>query len=294
VRVDAGVEEGGDVTPFYDPMIAKIIAYGATRDEALDRLSRALGDTIVAGPRTNVAFLKALCDAPGFRAENFDTGFIDRNLAALGATPRPLEEHAAAFGGAALIAIKSRKIAATRSGAPSPWDVLDAFQTGGSRGVPQRFEIDGRRIDATLEWVDGGPEVTLGGARENARWKPPYYRSRDNTMIAVKTDDGVIVVRDGAQTIVRWPDYAVATATTAEAGNAVVSPMHGKLVALHVKVGDIVHAHQRVAVVEAMKMEHALTAPIAGRVASISGSEGAQVAQGARLIIIEPDGGGTP
>jgi 3-methylcrotonyl-CoA carboxylase alpha subunit len=78
IRIDTGVEAGDTVTPFYDPMIAKVIAHGATRDEALDRLGAALGETIVAGPRTNLAFLKKLTEAQGFREGPFDTGFIER------------------------------------------------------------------------------------------------------------------------------------------------------------------------------------------------------------------------
>ena len=80
LRVDTGVEAGADVTPFYDPMIAKLIAHGKNRAEALDRLAAALDKTVVIGPRSNAGFLAALCRAPGFRAGDFDTGFIDRNL----------------------------------------------------------------------------------------------------------------------------------------------------------------------------------------------------------------------
>ena len=83
IRVDAGVRAGDAVTPYYDPMIAKVIAHGATREAALDRLATALDETAVAGPQTNLAFLTALAKAPEFRAGRFDTGFIDRNLAAL-------------------------------------------------------------------------------------------------------------------------------------------------------------------------------------------------------------------
>jgi 3-methylcrotonyl-CoA carboxylase alpha subunit len=87
IRVDSGVETGGEVPPFYDPMIAKIIAHAPTRDAALERLTKALDSTLIAGVRTNVAFLAALCRASQFRQSKVDTGFIDRNLTALGATP---------------------------------------------------------------------------------------------------------------------------------------------------------------------------------------------------------------
>src|SRR5204863_1175310 len=80
---DTGVAAGSTVSPYYDPMIAKIIAHGADRAQARDRLAAALGDTVVVGPHANAAFLRALAEHPEFRAGDFDTGFIDRHLAAL-------------------------------------------------------------------------------------------------------------------------------------------------------------------------------------------------------------------
>src|SRR5215210_6983979 len=98
VRVDSGVEQGGEVSPFYDPMIAKLIAHAPDRATALDQLAEALDRTIVAGPRTNLGFLAALCRAPDFRAGCFDTGFIDTHLAELGAEPQGIDRAAAALG----------------------------------------------------------------------------------------------------------------------------------------------------------------------------------------------------
>src|SRR5580693_5519220 len=103
MRVESGVEKGGEVTPFYDPMIAKLIAHAPTREVALHRLANALDHTLVAGVRTNVAFLGALCRAESFRSGKVDTGFIDRNLAALGAVPQPSDPAAAALGVARLL-----------------------------------------------------------------------------------------------------------------------------------------------------------------------------------------------
>src|ERR1051326_630237 len=96
IRVDAGVEQGAQVTPFYDPLIAKVIAHAPDRGAALEALASALDRTLVAGPRTNLAFLAALCRARDFRNGRFDTGFIDRNLAALGAVAREPDRAAAA------------------------------------------------------------------------------------------------------------------------------------------------------------------------------------------------------
>ncbi len=98
LRIDTGVEAGSEVTPFYDPMIAKLIAHGKSRAEALDRLAGALDKTVVIGPRSNAGFLAALCRAEEFRQGDFDTGFIDGHLAALGAVPQGLDRAAAALG----------------------------------------------------------------------------------------------------------------------------------------------------------------------------------------------------
>ena len=106
VRVDSGVEEGDEITPFYDPMIAKIIAWGPTRGAALDRLARALDDTIVLGPRCNLALLGAIVGDRSFRVGDFDTGFIERHHVDLGVAPREVDPGAAAFGAA--IRIESR------------------------------------------------------------------------------------------------------------------------------------------------------------------------------------------
>src|SRR5262249_43931717 len=135
VRIDSGVEAGGAVTPYYDPMIAKLIAHAPTRDQALDRLAAALEQTRVAGPRTNLSFLTALLRAEGFRSGAFDTGFIDRNLEALGAMPRGRDGAAAACGAARLLGRERRRLSAPANGEDdaSPWDAMDAFQLTGAR-----------------------------------------------------------------------------------------------------------------------------------------------------------------
>src|SRR5215475_8021456 len=113
LRIDSGVETGSEVTPFYDPMIAKLIVHEKTRDQALDRLAAALEQTVVVGPHSNAGFLAALCRAPGFRAGDFDTAFIDSHLAELGGGPRELDRAAAALGAEKLIAREDERIASS-------------------------------------------------------------------------------------------------------------------------------------------------------------------------------------
>ncbi len=130
LRVDSGVEAGDVVTPFYDPMIAKLIAHGATRDEALDRLADALEATVVAGPRSNAGFLAALARADGFRNGDFDTGFIDAHLAELIASPSGLDRAAAASGARELAGAR----ACARRRDPRPRSA--AFALGHERRLP--------------------------------------------------------------------------------------------------------------------------------------------------------------
>jgi 3-methylcrotonyl-CoA carboxylase alpha subunit len=278
LRVDTGVEAGSEVTPFYDPMIAKIIAHGATRDEALDRLSSALDETLVAGPRTNAAFLRALCNAPEFRDGGFDTGFIEAHLARLGATPRAPDARAVLAGAERLLARRA-------DGAPAsldPWRVADSFELTGRRSVGLDILVDGRPAPLVLRSVDGRSEVAF--VSESAS----VVDESDAPLRIVETDNALFVLRGGRQTELRLVDLLDGEAETS-GGNSgrIEAPMHGRLLALFVEEGQLVAQGARVAIVEAMKMEHSLHAPRAGRVVAIAAAAGAQVQQGARLMTIE-------
>ena len=268
VRVDTGVAQGDAITPYYDPMIAKIIAHGATRGEALDRLSAALGHTLVAGPKTNIAFLRALCETRDFRDGAFDTGFIEGNLVALTSAARGRDDAAIRAGVRALLQRSPRSNRET-----SPWDARDGFQLGEARLEKLPVLVDGERVDTELQWP--GPRVLLDG-RDGA----------DADVAVVKAGEAIIVVRDGRQTWIREVDPFGAEASHGVADGVIASPMHGRLIALFVKNGEQVVRGQRLAVIEAMKMEHALLAPQAGEVSELNLQVGAQVAEGARLMLV--------
>jgi 3-methylcrotonyl-CoA carboxylase alpha subunit len=255
IRVDSGVAEGGAVTPFYDPMIAKVIAHGATRDAALDRLSAALRQTIVAGPKSNVRFLRLLADHHDFRAGKLDTGLIEREKAALGAVEQPLDAEAVAAAAMSLSDVASR-----RDG-HDPWGVADGFA----------FSPRERRLTVVAE----------GTRLETARAHAP-------DVFTVRAEDDIFVIRDNRQTRVSLFDpFDVDLDAMDDAGGAAVkSPMHGKLVALMAKPGDTVVKGQKLAVVEAMKMEHALASPRDGVVAEVLAAVGAQVGEGARIVTL--------
>jgi 3-methylcrotonyl-CoA carboxylase alpha subunit len=277
VRVESGVEAGSEVTPFYDPMIAKLIAHAPTREAALNRLTNALDHTLVAGVRTNIAFLGALCRAGSFRQGKVDTAFIDRNLAALGAIPHDPDHAAAALGVARLLDDDQAETAGAAEGAEpnSPWAARDGFQLSGARSVIVPILIDGQGADAAVSYGKDGMNVTVGGAAPAAGAK------------VFEADDEAYVVRRGRQTRVRLKDMSAATAEAGAGDGVVKAPMHGKVLQLFVAAGDAVAGGQRLAVIEAMKMEHTLRAPFAGVVVDVAVGAGAQVVEGAQIMVIE-------
>jgi 3-methylcrotonyl-CoA carboxylase alpha subunit len=272
LRIDSGVEEGDAVTPYYDPMIAKIIAHAPTREQALDRLSVALERTVVAGPRSNAGFLAALARAPDFRDGVFDTGFIDAHLPQLGATPQSLDKSAVACGAAELIERERARLAA--SGPASPWDAGDGFQLSGERRLHLPLIAEGETVIAQAVYGQSGLCVMVDGV-------PPAQ-----DVVVVADGEALYALRRGRQTRIGLRDLALDRAGGAEEGGLVRAPMHGKVLAILVEEGVRVARGQRLAIIEAMKMEHTINAPIDGIVAEIAVEKDAQVGEGAKLITI--------
>jgi 3-methylcrotonyl-CoA carboxylase alpha subunit len=283
LRVESGIEAGGEVTPFYDAMVAKLIAQGPTREDALERLADAVDRTVIAGVRSNVAFLGALCRTPEFRQGRVDTGFIDRNLAALGAVPHGLDRAAAALGVARLLASETSGDGAVHEGGPaedSPWAARDGFQLCGQRLVTVPIAVDGEGANAALTFDKQGMGVSVDGAAPAADAK------------VFEAGEDVYILRRGRQTRVRLKDVSAASAEAGAGDGTVKAPMHGKVLELFVVAGDEVEAGERLAVIEAMKMEHTLRAPFAGVVKQITVDAGVQVVEDARIMVIEPVGEG--
>ena len=270
VRIDTGVEAGSVVSPYYDPMIAKVIAHGRDRGEALQRLADALGDTVVVGPHANAAFLKALVSHPEFRDGRFDTGFIDRNLAELTRVD-PAAENAAI---AAAVETLLRPGAQPDGGWRDPWDANDAFSLGPARKLDLDITVDGHPRKAAVAWRDGA-QVTVDGV------------AAGNGVRFVPAGAGVVAIANGVQRSVALKSYDSIDVDHLDGDGVIKAPMHGKVLAILVEQGASVAKGERVAVVEAMKMEHALMAPIDGTVAEIVASVGAQVAEGATILSID-------
>ncbi|MFN3854363.1 MAG: acetyl-CoA carboxylase biotin carboxylase subunit [Phreatobacter sp.] len=303
VRIDTGVEAGAEVSPHYDPMIAKVIAHGATRDEALDRLGAALARTVVAGPRTNVPFLKALIAAEGFRSGDFDTGFIDRHLEALGAVPQPMDGRAAGYG---MLAILQGELDGVPFSPGGPrWDAWSHHLSAGFVLGPrwerrQLFEVDGERVEAVVTWDSSGPCIAVKG---QAPLRPACFDAHEGSgraaapaslaegmpddMRAIGDGARLFVIRNGRQTEVRAFDPLAVDLDHLDGGGSVKAPMHGKVVQVFVEVGQPVEKGDRIAVIEAMKMEHTLVAPASGTVTMVAVLAGEQVAEGAPVAAIE-------
>jgi len=256
-------------------MIAKVIAHAATREDALTRLAAALDTTVVAGVRSNTGFLAALARAADFRAGRFDTGFIERHLDTL-AAPHGLDRAAAAAGAAHLLARQQARLAEATADAPSPWDAGDGFQLSGPRELALPLDVDSERVTAAVSYRSGTAAVTIDGEGP----------ARD--AVVVDGGDAVYVMRRGGQTVVRLAALDGFDATHEGDGGRVVAPMHGKVIEVLVAAGDTVRKGQKVAVIEAMKMEHALSAPTDGTVSEVGVGAGDQIAEGALVMTIEP------
>jgi 3-methylcrotonyl-CoA carboxylase alpha subunit len=282
VRVDSGVEAGSEVTPFYDAMIAKLIAHGPSREAALDRMASALERTLIAGVRSNVAFLGALSRAPAFREGKVDTGFIDRNLATLGAEPHGPDIAAAALAVLRLIEREPVQVEASAEAAEadSPWAARDGFQLGGIRSLTLPILVDGESADANIIYGRGGADVTVAGTKPAA----------DANVF--EADGEIYILRRGRQTRVRLRDVSAPLAEGSTGDGVIKAPMHGKVLELFVRKGEPVAAGGRLAVIEAMKMEHTLRAPFAGIVAAIAVEAGMQVVEGGEIMVIERRGQG--
>jgi 3-methylcrotonyl-CoA carboxylase alpha subunit len=281
VRVATGIAAGDDVSPFYDSMIAKLIAHAPTRAAALDRLAKALDATLIAGVRTNVPFLAKLCRADAFRHGKVDTGFIDRNLAALGAAPREPDWEAAASGAMHLIDARSaspQELPEEDAAAEhySPWSAHDGFQLGGPRENAVPIVVDGEDAEALVSYGKGGPRLTVSGAGP----------ATDGRLF--ESGGQAYVLRGGRQTRVRIKEVAASTGEAGSGDNVIKAPMHGRVLELLAGIGDRVAFGQRLAVIEAMKMEHTLRAPFAAVVKELPVSSGAQVVEGAPIMVLEP------
>ncbi|MEM7776919.1 MAG: biotin carboxylase N-terminal domain-containing protein [Pseudomonadota bacterium] len=275
IRLESGVVAGSVIPPDYDSLIAKLIVSGPDRETVLARLLEVLADTVVLGPRTNTAFLHALLSTAEVQSATMDTGLIDRAMDEL--VPREPDLASAVQGVLALLADRSH---AAQTG---PWFAGDGFQLGAPRDLRLPILIDDIPHVAQARWGDDGLTVTIADLSTSAS-EP----SADGTTRMRVRDGAAYVSRGGRQSIMAWPQHVV-TADDDDGDDTVRAPISGRVAKLFVTPGAVVAAGDRVAIVEAMKMEHVLTSARAGTVGDVPVGEGDQIAQGQTIIVLAAD-----
>jgi acetyl/propionyl-CoA carboxylase alpha subunit len=257
VRADAGVDEGDVISPFYDPMIAKLIAHAPTREQAIADLCEACSEVEVWPVKTNAGFLVRCLETPDFIVGSVDTGLIGRELETLTAPAEPSPEALATAGWA------FREAVERRAGETSPWVDLKGFRLNAAPVATTRLFHGDRALEVEM----------------------PLEPSR---FIHVESDEAIVVFEAGEAFVFR--DHPpVADLEGAAGDGSIRAPMPGKVTQLSVKAGDKVVKGQALLVLEAMKMEHALTAPFDGTVEEVAAELGAQVSEGTVLARLAAD-----
>ncbi|MBV8047276.1 MAG: acetyl/propionyl/methylcrotonyl-CoA carboxylase subunit alpha [Paludibacterium sp.] len=289
VRIDTGVSGGDTITPLFDPMLAKLIVWGPTRDEALARMAQALAAFQVDGVMTNFGFLHKLITHPAFCNGIVDTGFIERHQAAL--LPPRLPPAPTAL---ALLALADT-LAAQPAGTGA-WDgALPGWRLGGAaatRHWTYRWRDETHAV--TVSRQNGACRIEAGGETfvvADAQWQAPRLTARLNSQRLAAT----VLARGAARTLfwqgerwtLTWDDPLVADAAHAQDSGHLRAPMPGRVVALCAEAGVRVKKGTALLIMEAMKMEHTLFAPADGQVGAYHFAPGAQVAEGMDLLDFE-------
>ncbi len=301
LRVDSGVVEGDEITPYYDPMIAKVIAQGADRAQAVARLAAALADSRLTGLNGNIAYLEAALRHPDFRAGQVDTGFLARHADSLLAETGPGRAERLALSALAEQLLRARQAAesaALTEDPYSPWADARGWRLNGGTRRLIRFRQGGETEEIELHYDRDGYAIRVGEQTIEAT-------ARDLGEGAVLAGlDGVQhrvhVVWDGARLTLSgfgWSQRLELVDPLGghgeDSGGAghLSAPMPGRVTQVAVSLGEAVEPGQLLLVLEAMKMEHSIKAPMAGIVAALQVVEGDQVEEGVELVAIEAEEG---
>jgi 3-methylcrotonyl-CoA carboxylase alpha subunit len=295
LRIDAGYREGDVVSPHYDAMLAKVIAWAPTRDAAIDRLNRGLEESDVRGVVTNIAFLSALVTHPAVRANAIDTGFIERELKNL--TPAPPVPHDLELG-AAVAAILNEESKAARVEMYSPWRMAGWMPVGRRQRVFTFRHGQGAIQQVSLHYGKGPATLSIGEREMAFTVTPNAAGGIDLTLHGIKSH--VVAVIEGHEIYLRtrngrfdlhWVDPFGGDDEEQAGEDKIVAPLPGTVVALLAEVGAHLEKGAPILTLEVMKMEQTLRAPFAGVLKVIKCKVGDIVGEGVELAEIEPAGG---
>ncbi|MCP5081846.1 MAG: acetyl/propionyl/methylcrotonyl-CoA carboxylase subunit alpha [Alphaproteobacteria bacterium] len=298
LRIDTGVMQGAEISPFYDPMIAKVIAHGSTRADAIARLVQGLRATDVFGLRTNLAFLTGLLEHEAFGAADLDTAFIETHWDDI--VPSIWKERAIAA--AVLCAFDCIcQIRQQQRGPSTPWDGAAGWNMAGlGRRERLHLVLDGVDTVAAIDWgqstrlsistaeasfdmlIEG---MQLDGGNLSATYKDEPLEA--TCMVVPDQDKLMIVTSDRVMMEAGFQDLTARDEGAGAGGALVRAPMSGRLIGLSVSVGQNVAVGDPVAILEAMKMEHTLTAGLQAKVMEVNAAEGDQVEEGQVLVVLE-------
>jgi 3-methylcrotonyl-CoA carboxylase alpha subunit len=285
IRIDSGVREGDAISPFYDPMIAKLIVWGNDREEALAHMAQALSEYQVVGLATNIAFLKRLVESQPFSTADLDTGLIERHHAALfpsvaGATLEVLS-----------LAAASLLVSEKNDAGNDPWATTSGWRMNASLRRTLDFGDESGRSPLTVGYAQTGWAMSAGDRKATMTLVEHHGKH-----LVIKLDGAAVrgtVVRDGetfhvfsggVHTALNYNDPLAHAGEAEAAGGRLTAPMPGKIVALLVEAGTSVKKGQGILVMEAMKMEHTINAPGDGKVEEFTFAVGDQVTDGIELL----------
>lgn len=296
VRIDAGVREGDAISPFYDPMIAKLIVWGKDRDEALARMSQALAAYQVVGLSTNVAFLQRLVTSRAFRTADLDTGLIERNEQELFPPSAPLSADTIALAVAALLEREAAQRRTSNTDRHSPWAHGGAWRLNGAGQTTYRLRTADGELEVSVRSEAGRQWLSVEGQTL------PICISVDGEEYAVDLGertvkgrchidgDSLYVFSGDGRWALDWVDPLAHAGDTEAEGGKLVAPMPGRIIAVMVEAGATIRKGDSLIVMEAMKMEHTLTAPADGVIQEVLYAIGDQVQEGSQLVLLAQEG----
>ena len=286
VRVDDGVREGDAISPFYDSMIAKLIVWGETREEALAKLDEALAATHIAGLQTNVQFLRHVLATPSFSQAKLDTALIQRE------SERLFDQDRLGVQMTVAAAVARTVLAERAAETHDPFSRRDGFRSHGVASRRMDFDYLGQPVVAKLRYLNDGLQLKVGEhdaaplgltALANGAIDVRFGGDRQVVQVYPLGEVAHVFGTRGAAPITALDVLAHAGETSAEGGR-LTAPMPGKVVSFAVKAGDKVSKGQPLAVMEAMKMEHTIAAPADGVVQELLYAPGDQVMDGDELL----------
>jgi len=304
VRIDGGVREGDAVGIHYDPLIAKLIVWDADRAAALIRLCRALDKVQIVGLTTNAGFLAAVAGHPAFAAADLDTNFIARHHAELFPESRPASSRVLSLACLDVLLRRDGEAvsAARRSADPhSPWHLTNGWRLNDDNYHVLTFRDGEAIIEVTIHYRPDGILLQLPGETEPVKAAGEIDAAGDLIAVlggvrikatVVRHAMELTIICGGTSHRLELDDPAARAELQEPSGGSLKAPMPGKVAVIKVKAGDVVSRGATLMVLEAMKMEHAVTAPTDGTIARVHYDVDEQVEDGAVLVSFEDDGDG--